>query len=645
MKEIKLKQLELTNFKKTKSLVIDFKQVTNIRGKNESGKTTIFDAFTWLLFDKDSSDRSNFDIKTLDETGQPYHGLDHNVTGVLEVDGNEWKLSKTYKEKWVKKRGDVNKELTGHETIHEINGVPVSKSEYTNKINDFIDSDSFKLLTNPLYFSIGLDWKKRRAILIDILGQVADEQVIYYNEDLKPLESRLEGMDVDTLLKQTKASKTKLNNEIKAIPTRIDEASRSIKELDFKAILKEKTEIEKELEKVQLTLSSNTVDNESKLKIRDQIYDIKTEMKDFEYNYKNKIKTQKQPFIDKINELKDDLETEENEIRKANRELTIRHLDLEGFEKKLAKGRKDYIETSNEKLDIPEHIKECPTCKRAFEESTVHEEIEKLEANFNLNKANNLERLINYGNGIKEDQTITIAKVHELEKEIEKTKGNIEKLAESLETEKEKLFNIPDEPFTQSKEYLAMEEKLAQLEIQFQSNDGAEAREELKTKENELKLQIKDLDSELIYQQMNETLRERVKGLEEELRDLSQKFADLENIEYLCEEFIRTKVELLENEVNKKFDFVKFKLFATQVNGGIAETCEALINGVPFSTANTASKLNAGIDIVNTLSEHLQVNAPIFLDNRESVTDIIESKSQLVNLFVDANEKQLRVEE
>lgn len=645
MKEIKLKQLELTNFKKTKSLVIDFKQVTNIRGKNESGKTTIFDAFTWLLFDKDSSDRSNFDIKTLDEKGQPYHGLDHNVTGVLEVDGNEWKLSKTYKEKWVKKRGDVNKELTGHETIHEINGVPVSKSEYTNKINDFIDSDSFKLLTNPLYFSIGLDWKKRRAILIDILGQVADEQVIYYNEDLKPLESRLEGMDVDTLLKQTKASKTKLNNEIKAIPTRIDEASRSIKELDFKAILKEKTEIEKELEKVQLTLSSNTVDNESKLKIRDQIYDIKTEMKDFEYNYKNKIKTQKQPFIDKINELKDDLETEENEIRKANRELTIRHLDLEGFEKKLAKGRKDYIETSNEKLDIPEHIKECPTCKRAFEESTVHEEIEKLEANFNLNKANNLERLINYGNGIKEDQTITIAKVHELEKEIEKTKGNIEKLAESLETEKEKLFNIPDEPFTQSKEYLAMEEKLAQLEIQFQSNDGAEAREELKTKENELKLQIKDLDSELIYQQMNETLRERVKGLEEELRDLSQKFADLENIEYLCEEFIRTKVELLENEVNKKFDFVKFKLFATQVNGGIAETCEALINGVPFSTANTASKLNAGIDIVNTLSEHLQVNAPIFLDNRESVTDIIESKSQLVNLFVDANEKQLRVEE
>ena len=645
MKEIKLKQLELTNFKKTKSLVIDFKQVTNIRGKNESGKTTIFDAFTWLLFDKDSSDRSNFDIKTLDEKGQPYHGLDHNVTGVLEVDGNEWKLSKTYKEKWVKKRGDVNKELTGHETIHEINGVPVSKSEYTNKINDFIDSDSFKLLTNPLYFSIGLDWKKRRAILIDILGQVADEQVIYYNEDLKPLESRLEGMDVDTLLKQTKASKTKLNNEIKAIPTRIDEASRSIKELDFKAILKEKTEIEKELEKVQLTLSSNTVDNDSKLKIRDQIYDIKTEMKDFEYNYNNKVKTQKQPLMDKINELKDDIETEENEIRKANRELTIRHLDLEGFEKKLAKGRKDYIETSNEKLDIPEHIKECPTCKRAFEESTVHEEIEKLEANFNLNKANNLERLINYGNGIKEDQTITIAKVHELEKEIEKTKGNIEKLAESLETEKEKLFNIPDEPFTQSKEYLAMEEKLAQLEIQFQSNDGAEARKELKAKENELKLQIKDLDSELIYQQMNETLRERVKGLEEELRDLSQKFADLENIEYLCEEFIRTKVELLENEVNKKFDLVKFKLFATQVNGGIAETCEALINGVPFSTANTASKLNAGIDIVNTLSEHLQVNAPIFLDNRESVTDIIESNSQLVNLFVDANEKQLRVEE
>lgn len=135
MKEIIINRLELRNFKGIRSLDIDFSKVTNIRGENATGKTTIFDAFTWLLFDKDSKDRTAFEIKTLDENNEPLHGLDHTVTGHLQIDGKNWTLRKTYKEKWTKRRGDVNKELTGHETIYEINEVPVSKTEYTNKIN------------------------------------------------------------------------------------------------------------------------------------------------------------------------------------------------------------------------------------------------------------------------------------------------------------------------------------------------------------------------------------------------------------------------------------------------------------------------------------------------------------------------------
>ena len=117
MRNINIKKLELRNFKGIRTMDIDFNQVTNIRGENATGKTTIFDAFTWLLFDKDSKDRTAFDIKTLDENNEPLHGLDHSVSGVLDIDGKIWTLKKTYKEKWTKRRGDVNKELTGHETI------------------------------------------------------------------------------------------------------------------------------------------------------------------------------------------------------------------------------------------------------------------------------------------------------------------------------------------------------------------------------------------------------------------------------------------------------------------------------------------------------------------------------------------------
>lgn len=103
----------------------------------------------------------------------------------------------------------------------------------------------------------------------------------------------------------------------------------------------------------------------------------------------------------------------------------------------------------------------------------------------------------------------------------------------------------------------------------------------------------------------------------------------------MCEEFIRTKVELLEGSINNKFaGSISFKLFNKQINGGLNECCEATVNGVPFSNANTASQINAGLSIVNTLCNHFDVQAPIFIDNAESVNKIGETDSQLIKLIV-----------
>ena len=108
-------------------------------------------------------------------------------------------------------------------------------------------------------------------------------------------------------------------------------------------------------------------------------------------------------------------------------------------------------------------------------------------------------------------------------------------------------------------------------------------------------------------------------------------------------EFIKKKIDTLESMINKKFSYVKFKLFETQINGAEIECCKALIDGVPFSDANTASKINAGLDIINTLCEYYKITAPIFIDNRESVVSIIDCKSQIVNLIVSKPDKTLRV--
>jgi len=647
MRNITLTRLELRNFKGIKELDIDFKMVTDIRGENATGKTTIFDAFTWLLFDKDSHDRTAFDIKTLDENNEPLHGLDHSVKGFIVIDGKQWRLSKTYKEKWTKRRGDVNKELTGHETIHEINDVPVSKSEYMSKVNDFLDADLFKLITNPLFFSNSLDWKKRRSILLEILGDLTTYQVMSCNPELMPLQAHLDNVDdIESLLKQTKASKAKLNTEIKSIPTRIDEASRSIKEDDFDAIEKDKKKLEAELEDIQESIRDNSGNNAAKLQIKESIYDLKNRMRDFEYNYKQGLSIERNILSDDLYEKQQKKNVIANDKKIAGRELIILNKDIEGFNNKLAKLRTDYEKKFKEKLDIPEHINSCPTCKRAFDDGDIQDKIAEMEGNFKIQKSKELEQMGSYGSAIKEDLELTTDKIHNLNEQMMKYNFDLEGIDKEIVQAQESLNEFDDStaPFTSTLEYISMEEQLSQLEINYRSDDGESVRKELRDKELQTKSRIAELSAQLAQKQQNENLRQRVSELEEQLKETSQSYADIERIEFLCEEFIRTKVELLEASVNKKFSKVTFKLFTTQVNGGLTETCEALIDGVPFSNANTASQLNAGLDIINTLNETYQVTAPVFLDNRESVTKIIPTKSQLVNLFVDEKEKTLKVE-
>ena len=125
---------------------------------------------------------------------------------------------------------------------------------------------------------------------------------------------------------------------------------------------------------------------------------------------------------------------------------------------------------------------------------------------------------------------------------------------------------------------------------------------------------------------------------------MNVKIAELEGRLFLGEEFIRTKVELLESSINKKFNgAVAFKLFNNQVNGGLSECCEAMVDGVPFSNVNTAGRINAGLSIIKTLSKHYGVQAPIFIDNRESINNIVDFEGQIINLKVSKN-KKLKIE-
>src|SRR5699024_5010032 len=174
---------------------------------------------------------SKFDWKPLDSQGNELHHLETEVELLLDVDGQEKKLSRMIAEKWTKKRGSIEDTFSGHSTTFKIDDLSVKKKEYTDYLDDLIGEERFKLLTNVNYFPEVLDWKKRREVLIEMVGDITDADVIASNNDLKPLIGLLKGKSAEELMKLTKQQMKQANDHIKALPSRIDEVDRSLPDL------------------------------------------------------------------------------------------------------------------------------------------------------------------------------------------------------------------------------------------------------------------------------------------------------------------------------------------------------------------------------------------------------------------------------
>ena len=645
MREIKLKKLYLRNFKGIKDLNIDFGNITNVFGENATGKTTIADAFMWLLFDKDSQDRATFEIKTLDKDNNVIHGLEHEVTGILNIDGKDVTLSKIYKEKWTKKRGEAESTLTGHETLYSIDEVPVKKKEYQEFINDIIDENLFKLITNPLYFSTNMRWQDRRKVLLDIIGNITDDKVINYRSDLKPLTKLLSDKDIDTFKKSVQAKKRRLNEEIKAIPIRIDEANNSIKELDFEALEFNKRGIVGGIKSLEEQLLDGSKVNEEVLKERDKLYSMKSKLRDMEYKASMEADKPKRELELKRDRFKNQLWQIECELNNLIDKKALYEKQADTLNRKADELRNEWFDVNSKELEFNENEFVCPTCKRPFDAADIENKKKELRENFNQSKAKKLSEIQAQGKGKKENFEKAKADIQDIKDKIETSRALKEDKAKEINELEEQIDNfVAKDPLIGDGEYQALKTEISELETKLQQLTTVNNQvQDLKNRKSKLEIELGEVNSQLAYKEQNEKLKARIVELQEEEKKLAQQIAALEGQEYLCEEFVKTKVELLESSINSKFKYVSFKLFDTQVNGGLVETCEALVNGVPFSNANTASQINAGLDIINVLSEHYGVQAPIFIDNRESVNDLIETNSQVINLIV-SKDKNLKVE-
>lgn len=653
--KIFLKSLELKNFKGIKQLKIDFGSATRISGDNGTGKTTIMDSFMWLLFGKDSKDRKDYKIKTIAENGEELHRIEHVVIAELEVDGTLIKLQRTYKERWTKQKGQAKSELKGHTTDYFINDVPVQMKEYNEKVNNILADSTFKLITNPLYFT-SLDWKKQREILLEIIGDIDTENIINYNKSLKPLEKLLGDDDVEMLRKQVKSKISKIKEQIKAIPNRIDECNLQISEEDFESLEAKKKDIKSEMEKVNELISDKSKVNDEKLKLQDQLYKLKNEYSDKLNEAKNtlnaplkELQSKLRDINYKIQDIDLEIEQVERKIFKTKEGIGFSKESIKEKEKEQDKLRKQFKEEKAKTFEFDEDAKYCPTCMREYEEEKITEIKDNYEEKFEEMKKKIISNISSKGKALGQIIEKIKLSIEEDEKLIKKynedllnLKSKIEKLTIEGRELEDKLTNysVSNEVTFEGKEDL---ENKINLTIQDIENISEDNNLELRAKYNSLSYKLDEVNTQLSKKSNNERLVLRIRELEQEEKDLSVIQAELEGQDFLCEEYIRTKVELLEGNINRKFKGVSFKLFNQLVNGGLEETCEALIDGVPFTAANTASQINAGLSIINTLCEHYDVTAPIFVDNAESVNNLELCNSQLIKLMVTLD-KKIKVE-
>jgi DNA repair exonuclease SbcCD ATPase subunit len=634
--KIELKRLSLKNFKGIIDMTVDFTTNTILKGNNATGKTTVFDAFTWLLFGKDSSDRTNFNIKNTVNT--KLNRTDHEVAAHLIVDGIDIEMKRTYREKWQTKRGSAVEEFTGHETIFFVNDVPCSQKEFTSKVEEICNEDLFKLITNPLYFPY-LKWQSQREILFGMAGEVKDEDIAEGNEKFAQLLAALSGKTLEEFKREIAAKKKRIKDELAFIPGRIDEVSRTMPAVaDYGVIEIQLAHKQAELTKAEAALtdiSKASKDKyEAKQALQAELYTLKTKKQQLEHDAKTKMDAERLQAGSEKRTLESSITLQKQRIEEAKTNINNWKRQLEGYNAKRAGLIEQWDAENAKQLIFNENDFCCPTCKRAFDMQDIDAKQAEMTTNFNETKANVLAEITANGKAVKsliEQTTATIS-----QREVELTTMEAE-----LTTAVEKFNTMPDVVSiatmipAEMEEAAELEEKIIALQKQIDAPiDATNDDSELKALNATLQSEIEAIKKKLYEKEIIAKSNARIDELKLQQRTMANEIAQLEGTEFLIMEFTKAKVETIEKRVNSMFELVTFRLFEMQVNGQEVETCVAMVEGVPYPDLNNAAKINAGMDILKTISQYRNISAPVFIDNAEAVVELLHIPTQTVRLVV-----------
>lgn len=639
---MRIKSISLSNFKgcKNATYTFDGKNVT-VCGANGSGKTTIFDAFTWLLFGKDSLDNAKFEIRPLDKDGKQIDNVEICVAATLEIDGKEVELKKTQKQNWVKKRGTQNPVLQGNVNEYEIDGYPRSEKDYKEYINGIVSDDLFKMLTNPTYFP-NMPWKDQRATIMKFASDVSDIELATNDSRFAGLLPEIEkAPSTDDIKNKYQKSLNELKKKQAELPVRIDEISNSKVDIDVAELELLKNSLNEQIADVKSKIADTDKQFEEYQKLSDGIMELKFAESDLVRKANEDNIKSRREIEDKITDKKFLLRQTEKTVDDCERQIDISKHHSVSLNESIESYRNQYRQT--QELVFDENSLVCSYCGQEYQQDRK----EQIKAEFESKKAIEIKKITELGNKAKAELDKEKETIDSLEKELVEHRKSLEMLNNAIASLEKQLSELPTSiDVTGTEEYKSIQSQIAEKEqAMSQMNNASSIRESLEAEVEDLHIEYTEVEKQIAMSQKNIEIDERIEELQEEQRITAQKIADVEKMLYLLDEFIKYKLDKISDSINAMFDGISFKLFDIQLNGGVKEVCECTVNGVPYGSLNNGHRIIAGLRIIKALQKLYGAYLPIFIDNAESVNDfnLPDMDCQLIKLKV-SDDNSLRIE-
>lgn len=648
MTEIKIKRLALENFKCHKSLNLCFESITpdnriynaSIYGDNASGKTSIYDALTWLLFSKDSAGNGekNIEIKPLDANGEVKdHFAVTAVTAVLQVNDEEVTLRRTYKEVWSTKRGSAQETFDGHTSEYYIDGVPCKKNAFQDKVNELVDEDTFRMLTSVSHFANGISWQDRRAVLFKVAGVQDDAQILATSEQFAPLVESMGRMGLEDYKKKLLAEKRQFVGAKTEIPARISECQKTIEDvegLDFAGakdavnLLKAKKE---NAEGQIIALDNSNAAQQMHLKVQEAQFALEA-LENENKVYKD---SQTAGCVD-VNSLNMRLNTLQVQLVRTKNSLTSETAHLEECEKRIADSRAAWFAVNNETFTSGT----CSSCGQKL----PAEALQKAKDAFEAHKKARLRDIEDSAACRKEEKANTEARLSWMREDIEQLDAEITKVQAQI-TAAEAAKIEPKDMADYAQRKSAIQEQIDGLNAQLFEIQGSTAGLKMKLRQEVTAINNKIAEHMAVISKetLLEYSKQRIEALRQDAKNAAECLESIEKMLFIIDEYSRYKTRFVEDSINGMFRIARFRLFREQANGGVEDRCDVVYDGVPYISVNNGMKINLGIDIINTLSAAYGVRVPLFVDNAESVTNLEKCGSQVIRLVVSEDDKELRV--